>query len=468
LATQYIVFAGLAAFVVAAMWISRRRFARLVYEVERLAVRLECLEEAVKFAARGVSFPPIVDLHAHYPMHLADPANQVTYKTLTRLRGRRLDWLHALILWCADRWMNYPTPAGPGVTIPNLRSGNVGVALSVVCPPFDEFDFDKPAHLPPASAYFLDVIDQINEVETDIRTNFAGQALIAHNPKELALALGQSKVALIHAVEGAVHLGATAAEVKHNVHVLRACYGVAYITVAHLFWRHVARNAPALPLLSDRCYNRLFPEPDAGLCALGQAAVEQMLQEHILIDVTHMSERAIDEVLGLAKNPSVPLIATHEACRFGKFEYTLSDSHIQAIGRTRGVIGLIACERFMAAGMVRPKRFADSMQVIYRHINKIRELTGSFDHIALGSDLDGFIKPTLPGLDTPADFQLVQDQLIGAYGPVVANKICSGNALRVLQNYWQGRPEPVPDLCAPFVERVRVRASRHGVGGRPD
>ena len=30
-----------------------------------------------------------------------------------------------------------------------------------------------------------------------------------------------------------------------------AAHGVAYITVAHLFWRGVATNAPAIPFLPD-------------------------------------------------------------------------------------------------------------------------------------------------------------------------------------------------------------------------
>ena len=37
--------------------------------------------------------------------------------------------------------------------------------------------------------------------------------------------------------------------------------GVGYVTVAHLFWRQVATNAPALPFLPDSTYNALFPQP---------------------------------------------------------------------------------------------------------------------------------------------------------------------------------------------------------------
>ena len=56
-------------------------------------------------------------------------------------------------------------------------------------------------------------------------------------------------------------------------------------------------------------------------------------------------------------------------------------------------------------------------------------------YTAFGSDLDGFIKPTMPGLETPAAFARVEQRLIQKYGAAIAGQICSGNALRVLR-YW--------------------------------
>ena len=55
----------------------------------------------------------------------------------------------------------------------------------------------------------------------------------------------------MHCIEGGFHLGATPEEVTAHVHEL-ADRGVAYITLAHLFWRRVATNAPALPFLPTR------------------------------------------------------------------------------------------------------------------------------------------------------------------------------------------------------------------------
>ena len=41
--------------------------------------------------------------------------------------------------------------------------------------------------------------------------------------------------------------------------------GVAYITLAHLFYRGVAQNAPAIPFVPDALYKIVFPQKgDAG------------------------------------------------------------------------------------------------------------------------------------------------------------------------------------------------------------
>ena len=39
----------------------------------------------------------------------------------------------------------------------------------------------------------------------------------------------------------------------------------------------------------------MFPQQgDVGLTALGEAAVRAMAEHHVLVDVTHMNEKAID------------------------------------------------------------------------------------------------------------------------------------------------------------------------------
>jgi microsomal dipeptidase-like Zn-dependent dipeptidase len=265
-----------------------------------------------------------------------------------------------------------------------------------------------------------------------------------HNPQELREALDDGKIALVHCVEGGFHLGPDPVAVRRAVEHL-AGLGVAYITLAHLLWREVATNAPGFePYVSDDDYRVLFPQPAAGLSELGVAAIEAMVQHGVLVDVTHMSERALAETFALLDrldpDRRVPLVATHSGHRFGDMEYLLDETAIERIAARDGVVGLIFAETKLRDGFPRPssRGFEDSFAVFARHVDRIHDITGSHRHTAIGSDLDGFVKPTLPGLDDMRDMARLERALHDRYGPQDAAAICSDNALRVLASGWRG------------------------------
>ncbi len=123
--------------------------------------------------------------------------------------------------------------------------------------------------------------------------------------------------------------------------------GVAYVTVAHLFFRGVATNSPALPFLPDWLYNLVFSQKRGeGLTSLGREVVEAMIDEGVLIDITHMRSESIADVLDLldSRDPSkeLPVIATHMAYRFGGLQYCLDDHTIEAVAARGGVLGLMS------------------------------------------------------------------------------------------------------------------------------
>ena len=73
------------------------------------------------------AIPVIIDLHAHYPMHLLE---QDTHARLLALRGKRApDTIRAIIMRIANAVGNYEH-GKPAITIPNLQAGTVKVALS--------------------------------------------------------------------------------------------------------------------------------------------------------------------------------------------------------------------------------------------------------------------------------------------------------------------------------------------------
>lgn len=380
----------------------------------------------------------IVDLHAHYPLHLLTTGPEPPRRVRDGAWSPR-DWIRGPVLRIANRIANYPGGGeAPAVTIENLVRSRVRIVFSALYAPFDEMDLTVPYAAPPQPHYMDDLLQQIDLVEASVAGR--GDVAVARSPAELDDAVRADRVALVHAVEGGFHLGASEADVEKNVALL-ARRGVAYITLAHLFWRQVATNVPALPFLTDWLYALIFPQPPLGLTPLGRAAVGAMVQNRVLVDLTHMSRQAFNETMavldGVDPQARAPVLASHAACDFRGPRYNLSDEEIRAIGRRGGAVGLIACRHYMARGVGRPRTFKDSLDVLFRHIDHIHDVTGGHETAAIGSDQDGFIKPTLPGLETPEGYDAVAVALAERYGADVSERICQANARRVLR-YWHG------------------------------
>ena len=378
----------------------------------------------------------LIDLHAHYPMHLVPP-EQADTKAAILAQRPDARW-KAILVDLLSRRLNYQGPKGaPSVTVELARAGDVGAVLSVLYSPLDEMDLGLPYGSPPKPGYIKSVLEQIQLVEDHVAGEPLG-ATVAHDTAALDAALAAGRTAILHAIEGGFALGATPAEIDANVADL-ARRGVVYVTLAHLFWRGVATNAPALPFLPDWLYRLVFPSPKVGLTDLGTAAARAMVRERVLVDITHMSEQAIADTFA-AVGPEPPVIASHMACRFGKLSYNLTDDVIREIGRRGGVMGVIACTHYTHDGL-RPaskvKTFEDSMELVFAHIDRVAQVTGSHDHAAIGTDLDGWIKPALPGLEHLGRMRYVQDALVSKYGVDVADKISSGNVLALLRRAWR-------------------------------
>lgn len=387
----------------------------------------------------------LVDLHTHFPMHVA-PGRA----------GKRMDRLDVAFLSTVGRVLNHASlRSGPRVTIDGLKKGGVGVALSALCIPMLEFGDHlvrpyrrrPPYGSPPRAGYHAAILRQLEAVERCVDRHDADQVTIVRDPAGLDSALDGGSVALVHCLEGGFSLGATAADVDRNVTEL-AARGVAYITVAHLFWRHFATNVACVPPMPERWYARAFPQPaGVGLTDLGRAAIVAMVREGVLLDMTHMSARSLDDSFALLDEldpqRTVPVIASHCGYRFGSLQYNLSTETVQRIAARGGVVGLILSSFFARDGL-RERHTAtleDSLEVLFAHVDRIAQIAGSHEHAALGSDLDGFVKPTLAGLDDSRSLAALDPALAKRYGPEIAAQIASGNALRVLRAGW-GRGAP--------------------------
>jgi microsomal dipeptidase-like Zn-dependent dipeptidase len=388
----------------------------------------------------------LIDLHAHYPMQVIGDVFPDTLLREARRAGGRpglRDKLRALVLRIASTFFsNRNAFSGYRISIEGMRASDVGMAVSVLTRPFDEAALGRPFGSAPESSYFQGVLDDLEAVEKAVAKQPRETIRFVHNRAQLEQALAGGATALVHALEGGFSLGETVEEVEANVAEL-ARRGVLYITLAHLLPRQVATSCNAFPFLDDGKYRRLFRQREGdGLTERGIAALRAMVREGVLLDIAHMRQDALDETFRLLDEQldpgcAFPVLATHIGYRFGKQEYMLSEATIRQIERRNGLIGLIMAQYQLNDGLRRraTETWDDTRAVVRRHIDKIASITGGYEHIAIGTDFDGFIKPTLTGLDGMGDLGRLTELLEQEYGDGAA-LMMSGNALRVLRQAW--------------------------------
>ena len=389
----------------------------------------------------------IADLHCHYPMHLLadDAPPSETYDRIVRVRRRPrwLDRVRALLVRVFARKLNYRDhSSGWRVTFDGLERSHTGLVCSVLFEPFAEIDLDELPQSDPEEGYFADLIEHLDRVEDELERIDPPRArhLVVRSAADLEAAQATGRMAFVHCVEGGFHLGRTPKSITANVEEL-ARRGVGYVTLAHLFYRRIATNAPALPMLSDAQYNSIFCQPrGVGLTELGEAAVRAMYEHRVLVDVSHMRAEALSDTFSLldrldkesgADPADFPVIASHAGYRFGKQSYMLDPATIAQITRRDGVVGLILARHQLQDGRTDGEGIEHTVETIRAHVDRIHEVSGSNHHVGIGSDLDGFIKPTMSEVESAEDLAKLEHALRIAY-PVDADAILSGNALRVV------------------------------------
>ena len=161
-----------------------------------------------------------------------------------------------------------------------------------------------------------------------------------------------------------------------------------------------------------------------GLTRAGRELVRACNELGIIVDVSHLSERAFWDTI---EQSARPVVASHSNVRsVCAHPRNLADDQIRAIIDAGGLIGLTFVPWFVRdGGTVGPED-------LIPHIEKVLELGGE-RHLALGSDYDG-IDRHVRGLDGPRGTAEFLDMLAGRYGDGLAENIARGNAFRFLSN----------------------------------
>ncbi|MES1177387.1 MAG: membrane dipeptidase [Myxococcales bacterium] len=184
------------------------------------------------------------------------------------------------------------------------------------------------------------------------------------------------------------------------------------------------------------------PEPKPfGLTERGRAFVQRAFALGLIVDVSHASDLAVADILALANESHGVVVATHSNARaVADQPRNLTDEQLRAIAATGGVIGVNFHGPFLVRG--RAANLSDVVTQI-RHLTQV----AGIDHVAIGSDFEGDIRPP-PELADARGFPRLSTALGKAgFEPAAIRKIFADNALRVLcppASVPNGQAAPAP------------------------
>jgi microsomal dipeptidase-like Zn-dependent dipeptidase len=361
----------------------------------------------------------LLDLHAHFGMHLPFPPPPAPPDVS--------DIVKALELWAANLLFNF-NAGKPRVTLPLAHAGDVGGFASVLYDPDDEFFRGTE----PRPVAFENVVKHLKEVEQAVAGD--PSIVIARNPAAFEAAYRDpTKIAMFHCIEGALAFGGDPGNVRKL-----ADLGVAYVTVAHLFYRGVATCENAFPHMPDAVFRLINPQDEnVGLTPLGGDIVRELFACGLLPDITHASALAQEEILTIARDfPGQPVISSHNSVRsVADYGLNLTDEAVQYVADSGGVVGVILSDYWLRPKV---KPGPPDITALFKVIDALRAIAGD-DAIAIGTDLDGFIHP----IDDVRDWSaatFLANRLADRYGAVAADKMLAENALRTLKGGWRGVP----------------------------
>lgn len=117
-----------------------------------------------------------------------------------------------------------------------------------------------------------------------------------------------------------------------------------------------------------------------GLTEKGIQAIEKMNSKGIILDISHLSDGGISDMLKYSKKP---IIASHSNSRsVTNHPRNCTDQQIKSIAENGGFLGINFCDAFL-----HEKRIA-SVENIVKHIDYIANV-GGINSVAIGSDFDG-------------------------------------------------------------------------------
>jgi membrane dipeptidase len=325
--------------------------------------------------------------------------------------------------------------------IPRLKRGRVGAVLFGVYVEPQE----HPQQLWLARA--LECIDAFHE---EARRNPA-DVEVAYTASDVVRIHKSGKTAVMVSLEGG-HLILDSLPLLRMYHRL----GIRYMTLAHFRTNNWADSQTDVAVHN-------------GLTGFGREVVREMNRLGMMVDVSHISDKAVLDVLETSRSP---VIASHSSAKaLCDIPRNMSDDILRAIGRKAGVV----CINFHAGYLDKaaydvywrnresrvrevqetlklhannPKRWElvraildryyrlmppVEVKQLLRHIDHAAKVAG-IDHVGLGSDFDGISGMAPRGLEDVSKYPaLVKGLMEMGYSDLDIRKVMGENLLRVMR-----------------------------------
>lgn len=289
-------------------------------------------------------------------------------------------------------------------------------------------------------------MDMIDATYREVERN-PGNLSSCTTAAEIRRAKKQKKTCILMGIEGGY-------VIEDSLHALRNMYrlGVRYMTLTH----NVATNWADAH--GDQKHN--------GLTEFGKEVVREMNRLGMFIDISHVSEKVMNDVLDIT---TAPIIASHSSARaLNDHTRNVSDAVLQRVAKNGGVIMVNFYAGFLDArtnkednersARLKPQidalaeQYKDNRQAyddavrkleaenpiyitpytrIVDHIDHIRDVAG-IDYVGLGSDFDGV--PMLPaGMNGAEDMPLISYEMLRrGYSEKDIRKVLGENLLRAM------------------------------------
>ncbi|MCO4772461.1 MAG: membrane dipeptidase [Deltaproteobacteria bacterium] len=328
---------------------------------------VEIVDEEATPAPEPLPLPPVPDLVVD--LHV---------DTITQIIDKQLTWDSSLL----------------EASLPSIEVGGVNVVVQAAWIP-------RGAKDPRGVA-----LRKVNGILNMVRRS-RGKAALVRGPGQLEAVLRSGRTAVLIALEGGTALTEDAATLKELQEL--------GVSMVGLTWTESSpfADSSAEPRTGDA----------GGLTERGRAMVTLCNDLGLMLDVSHMSDKATAETIALS---TAPVLASHSnARRLADVPRNLSDDLLTAIAAKGGLVGAMFHGPFVVKG-----RGADIKDVVGQ-VQALVETMGA-DHVGLGSDWDGIIQaPT--GLGRASQMADLRTELGAVLSPEQLKAVQGGSFLR----YWK-------------------------------